>query len=377
MAISTETLTRPLTVSKKIQETDDTYSFVFDIPADLKSTFRYKSGQFISLFLTIKGEEIRRSYSLASTPFVDEDFKITVKRVKNGIASNYLVDEVQVGTVLRATPPAGHFILPDKIEKRHFVFFAAGSGITPVISIIKDVLQVESAKVSLMYCNRNEKSIIFHRELHELNLKYPGRLNFEYALSKPEKPFSGINGRITPAATTEFLKRHNVNADAYTFMCGPEDFMNMVENALDSLGCPKSNRMRELFVSPTPTAAKEADKALQGIPTVELSDDAVYIGDRSAPQTMPKKITVMVNGETTEIDYQDGQTVLEASLEAGLNPPYSCMDGACLACIAKVKSGLVYQNDMGILTEDYIEGGECLTCQARPISNSVKINYDL
>lgn len=376
MAISTETLTRPLKVSKKIQETADTYSFVFEIPDDLKTTFRYKSGQFITLFMQINGEEIRRSYSLASTPFVDQDFKITVKRVDKGVGSNYLIDHVSEGTVLRATPPAGHFILPDKIESRHFFFFAAGSGITPIISIIKDALQADGTKCTLMYCNRDENSIIFHRELHDLNAKYPGRFQFEYALSKPQKAFDGINGRITPAATVDFLKRHGLNKDSYTFMCGPDDFMTMIENALESLGSPKSNRMRELFVSPTPAAAKEADAALSGKPVVELADDAVYIGDKSAPQVLPKKITISVNGETSEIDYTDGQTVLEAALEAGLNPPYSCMDGACLACIAKVKCGLVYQNDMGILTDDYIEGGECLTCQARPISNGIQINYD-
>ncbi len=377
MAISTETLTRPLKVIKKIQETSDSFSFIFEIPDDLKSTFRYKSGQFITLFMQINGEEIRRSYSLASTPFVDSDFKITVKRVDKGVGSNYLIDNVSEGTVLRATPPAGHFILPDKIENRHFFFFAAGSGITPIISIIRDALQADGTKCILMYCNRDENSIIFHRELHDLNAKYPGSFQFEYALSKPIKSFDGLNGRITPAATEDFFKRHKLDKDSYTFMCGPDDFMSMIETALESLGSPKTNRMRELFNSPTPAAAKEADNALQGKGTVELSDDAVYIGDKSAPQVLPKRITVVIDGETKEIDYTDGQTVLEAALEAGLNPPYSCMDGACLACIAKVKSGLVYQNDMGILTEDYIEGGECLTCQARPISNGIKIQYDM
>ena len=372
MTLSSLNLTHPLVVKEKIQETHDCFSFVLEIPSELKSKFTYKAGQFVTFFLQIAGEEVRRSYSLASAPSVDSHFKVSVKRVKGGKGSNFLIDQVLVGQKLATTPPAGIFILPPTItSETHFVFFAAGSGITPIFSLIKELLKTTKNKVSLLYGNRDENSILFHRELHELNHQFSDRFHFDYILSNPLKEYSGLKGRLRAEVVQQFLNSRSMVANqTHAYLCGPEGFMATAEAALELFGLKKEQIHQEAFSLPSAAAQKVTSAA------PSLSDDAVYIGDKSAERVIPKKIEISLQGETHTIDYIDGTTVLESALEAQLSPPYSCMDGACMACVAKVTSGLVYQNDMGILTEDYIEGKECLTCQARPISNQVKINFD-
>lgn len=362
MALSVDKLTKPLKLVKKIQETADTCSLVFEIPPELHSTFKYDAGQFITLFLNLNGEEIRRSYSLASSPDYDQEFKIAVKRVKGGKVSNYLIDQVKEGDVFNVTPPAGLFVLPKVLDDRDFVFYAAGSGITPIISLIKSALKrSKTSRVSLLYCNRDEESVIFYRELKALNAEFAERFHFEIALSQPKKSFDGITGRVSATHVKSFLEFRQIPKHAVHYMCGPEGFMATVEAALELEGYPKSAVIKESFVSPTPAAA----------------DDAVYIGDTSAPMAEPTEIEVTLNGETHVVPYLKGSTVLESLLEAGLNPPYSCMDGACMACMGKVQEGRICQNDMGILMEDHVEAREALTCQARPCTARVKINYDM
>jgi ferredoxin-NADP reductase len=374
MSISTDSLTYPLVVKKKIQETSDTVSFVLDIPPEIRENFRYRAGQFVTFFIQIAGEELRRSYSISSSPAYETDFIVSVKRVKNGKVSNHLIDSVNEGDTLKTTPPAGIFVVPKNQEYRHFIFFAGGSGITPIISIIKDLLKSTNAKCSLLYANRNESSIIFHRQIQELNSHYADRFRFEYALSSPQKPFDGPTGRLTAEMVQNFLKFAGATSNDFAFICGPEGFMATAEATLSMSGFARNQIAREIFVSPSSSSIKSAESTSANL---ILADDAVYIGDKSASQTIPKTIEISVGGETHTIPYINGTTILESALEATLNPPYSCMDGACMACVGKVTCGLVYQNDMGILTEDYIEGKECLTCQARPISDSVKINYDM
>lgn len=363
-------LTHSLKVKKKIEETFDTSSFALEVPDSLREKFKYVPGQFLTLLVTVQGEQLRRSYSISSSPSCDSDLIISVKRVKDGKVSNFLIDHIKEGDTLHCTPPAGIFVVPKSAAIQHFVFFAGGSGITPILSIIKELLLTTSARCSLLYANRNENSIIFHRQLKDLTSKYPERFTIEYVISAPQKEFRGPTGRLTAEIAQDFITRVGALSSRgdFAFVCGPEGFMATAEATLSLSGFSKDQIAREIFVSPLPSASEK---------TLELEDDAVFIGDKGAEKTVPKTIEITLNGETTTIPYQDGTTVLDAALEARLNPPYSCMDGACMACIGKVKSGLVYQNDMGILTEDYIEGGECLTCQARPISNSVKISFDM
>jgi ferredoxin-NADP reductase len=369
MMISTEKLTRQLRLSKKIQETADTFSLVFQIPPELKETFKYDAGQFVTLFLNLNGDDIRRSYSLASSPDCDPDFKISVKRVKGGKVSNYLIDSVKEGDVFNVTPPAGLFVLPKALDGRELVFFAAGSGITPIISLIKSALKRSaSTKVHLLYCNRDEESVIFFRELKSLNAEFHERFSYDLALSQPKKAFDGFSGRLQATQVKTFLSNHKIPKTALHYVCGPEGFMATIEASLELEGYPKSALIKESFASPAPSTAKEYKP--------DAADDAVYIGDPSIAFGETKEIEAVLNGETIKVPYLKGSTVLESLLEAGHNPPYSCMDGACMACMGKIQSGRVYQNDMGILTEDHVEAKECLTCQARPCSAKVKINYD-
>lgn len=373
-------LTHPLKVLQKIQETTDTYSFVLEIPDSLTEKFVYKAGQFVSFFMKINEQEVRRSYSLASAPDVDSHFKVSVKRVPGGLASNYLIDEVNEGDILYTTPPAGLFCLPKDKLAYDFVFFAAGSGITPIISLIKRALhKVPGSNCSLLYANRNENSIIFHRELKELNEKFAGRFRFEYILSQPMKAFDGMTGRLHGPQVHEFLQNIDCSKAAYFYMCGPEGFMNTIESALEIYGVDREHLIKESFytnpqskTNPTTTTGSNTsdNKFLNDL------EGAVLIGDKEVA-AKPQQLSVLLDGENIEIEAKEGQSVLETLLEAGYNPPYSCMDGACMACMGKVTSGLVYQEDMGILTEDNTEIGECLTCQAKPASAKVSISYEI
>lgn len=373
-------LTHPLKVLNKIQETEDTFSFVLEIPDSLTEKFQYKAGQFVSFFMKIKGQEVRRSYSLASAPEVDAHFKVSVKRVKDGLASNYLIDEVNEGDILYTTPPAGLFCMPKDKSAFDFVFFAAGSGITPVISLMKWALhKIPGSQCALLYANRNENSIIFHRELKELNEKFTGRFRFEYILSQPMKTFDGMTGRLHGPQVHQFLEDIDCSKAAYFYMCGPEGFMNTIESALEIYGVDRDHIIKESFyTSPAKTSATPAktDNATGDGSYLSELDGTVLIGDKSTA-AKPKQLSVLLDGEQIEVEAKEGQSVLETLLEAGYNPPYSCMDGACMACMGKVTSGLVYQEDMGILTEDNTEIGECLTCQAKPAAEKVSISYEI
>lgn len=373
-------LTVPLKVQNKIQETADTYSFVLDIPQDLKAKFAYKAGQFVSFFIDINGEQVRRSYSIASCPDVEPELKVSVKRVPGGIMSNYLIDEVHQGDQLETTPPAGLFCLPKDTNANEYVFFAAGSGITPIISLIKSVLHKNSEnKCRLLYANRNEDSIIFYRELKALNEAHHQRFQYEYVLSQPKKDFAGLTGRLHGPDVQDFLKVGHCSQNAYYFLCGPEGFMSTIESALEIYGVERPHIIKESFFTPPVKVAQPANsqKATAGDDSFLRSlDGAVLIGDKDVA-AKPKKIFVELDGENIEVPAKEGQSVLETLLEAGYSPPYSCMDGACMACMGKVTKGLVYQEDMGILTEDNTEVGECLTCQAKPGSDEVSISYEI
>lgn len=378
-------LTHPLKVVRKIDETIDTQSLVLEVPAELKEKFKFKAGQFVTFFMNIQGEDIRRSYSIASSPEMDSDLKVTVKRVSGGKGSNYLLDEVKEGDTLNTTPPAGLFVLPKQSKKKH-VFFAAGSGITPIISLIKTALSsISDSECHLLYANRDENCIIFHRELKSLNEKFHQRFRYEYILSQPKKPFSGLTGRLHGPQVKKFVEDSAVGTDAYFFLCGPDGFMSTIESALEIHGVPRENIVKESFYI-APKIANPATGECKTVASASTSvgdsgyladlKGAVLIGDTSLAEK-PQQLHVELDGEVIEIKAKEGQSVLETLLEAGYNPPYSCMDGACMACMGKVKEGLVYQEDMGILTEDNTEVGECLTCQAKPASKKVSVSYEL
>lgn len=363
MALSKEQLTFPLKVSKKIQETEDTYSFQLEIPESEKDKFSYKAGQFVTFFMNINDQEVRRSYSLSSTP-QDDFFQVSVKRVANGKGSNYLIDQINEGDKLYTTPPSGHFTL-----KQHnfseLTLVAAGSGITPVFSLLQESLSTSDRKVSLIYTSRNEENIIFRKKLEELEKKH---LTFKvtHYLTQPSGSWSGKTGRLDSPSLIELLK--DANKDTEYYLCGPEELMNLTKEVLTRLNIPKEQVHHELFTSPNETTKNDS--------TASINTEGLNIIGESSNLNTPETIEVLLDGETHQVKYNDEDSILEALLGNSLNPPYSCMDGTCMACMGVVTSGTVGQEDLGILTEENIEANECLTCQAKPLSSSVKIDFD-
>jgi ring-1,2-phenylacetyl-CoA epoxidase subunit PaaE len=367
MALSVDQLAKPLKVTQRVQETPEAISLVFEIPDALKSQYTYQAGQFVTFFLTLNGETISRSYSLSSSPLVDQEFKVTIKKVQGGRGSTFLCDQVKVGDTLMTTPPSGHFFKPSLDPKgMHYFLFAGGSGITPVYSIMKTVLAASSLNhVTLVFCNRNESGIIYRKELEQWAQKYPSRLDVVHVLSKPGFDWPGRSGRLERHLITELLEMPSTGPMAREYyLCGPVEFMHLVRNTLVENGVQKEQIKEENFGL---TVHKPRD----------LNDAWTFIGPNPEQAGEgPEKIIAILNGETIEVAAKDGMSILETLLEAGAQPPYSCMDGACMACLGKVQEGRVYQEDPGILTDDNIKGCEALTCQAKPLSRIVKVSYD-
>jgi ring-1,2-phenylacetyl-CoA epoxidase subunit PaaE len=371
MSMNTDLLTKPLKVLKRIQETPEAVSLVLEIPEALKKQFTYTAGQFVTFFLNVNGERLNRSYSLSSSPLMDTEFKVTVKMVTNGRGSTFLCQNVNEGDVLATTPPAGQFFKPS-LEPRgtHYYLFAAGSGITPIFSIMKTVLKASSMNhVTLVFCNRNEESIIYRKEIDQWSKDFSGRLNVIHTLTNPSAKWSGQRGRISHALINEVLNMpaHGPNARE-CYLCGPTEFMQTVKTSLIGNGIDKDLIRIEDF-------GTELHKPSAPSPGVKVESDWTLIGPADFNES-PEKIICELNGETTEIAAKAGQNILETLLEAGLQPPYSCMDGACMACMGKIVEGRVYQEDPGILMEDNIKKCESLTCQAKPLSRIVKVSYD-
>ncbi|MGE0525679.1 MAG: 2Fe-2S iron-sulfur cluster-binding protein [Bdellovibrionales bacterium] len=366
MSLSVDKLCKPLKVIKRIQETPEAVSLVLEIPEPLKTEYAYQPGQFVTFFLTINGERLNRSYSLCTSPLVDNEFKVTVKKVDGGRGSTYLCDHVKVGDVLMTTRPAGHFFKPN-LDSRgtHYFLFAAGSGITPIFSILKTVLTSSPLNhVTLIFCNRNENAIIYRREIEQWAKDHPSRLDVVHTLTKPSVDWTGYTGRLQRTLISEILQMPvSAPASREYYMCGPRDFMNTVRLALLENGVQKEGIREEDF-------AIDLHK-----PGVHVDEGWTFIGPAKGAET-PEKIIAEINGEVTEVEAKVGQSILETLLEAGAQPPYSCMDGACMACMGKIQEGRVYQEDPGILTDDNIANNEALTCQAKPLSRIVKVSYD-
>ena len=366
MSLTVEQLAKPLKVKDRIQETPESVTLVLEIPADLKSKYNYQAGQFVTFFLNVKGEQIARSYSLASSPVTDSDFRITVKKVTGGRGSNFLCDDVKSGDTLMTTPPAGTFFRPSLEPKgMHYFLFAAGSGITPVYSIMKTVLSASPLNhVTLIFGNRTEEAIIYKREIEEWAQKYPTRLDVVHVLSKPSFDWPGRRGRIDRTFLHELLAMpHSGPLTREYYLCGPIEFMHVVRNSLLEYGIKKDLVKEESF-------GVEAHK-----PSPAVNEGWTFIGPATEVE-VPEKIIAEINGETFEIAATEGKSILESLIEHGAQPPYSCMDGACMACLAKIQQGRVYQEDPGILSEDNIANHETLTCQAKPLSRIIKITYD-
>lgn len=335
-----------LKVERVIRETPDACSIVFEIPASLRELFHYRAGQFLTLEVPYNGGLLRRCYSLASSPDTESEHKITIKRVDGGRISNWLHDHVQEGATLNVQAPEGRFVM--RCEADHMVLFAGGSGITPVISIIKSALATTSRKVRLIYANRNADSIIFSAELAELVARYPQRLHVTERLDN-------VDGFLRIADIGRLL---GGRVDGEYFLCGPQGFMNTVESGLLAAGVNGERIHIERFVSLIDKVPAQGDLA-------------------SEAQTgeVPEQVRVELQGKAFDVPYVRGQTLLKAAIDAGLDAPYSCEEGFCGSCTARLLEGQVEMQEDDALTAEEKKKGYVLACQARPTSRTCTIRF--
>lgn len=365
-----------LTIREKRRETEDTVSLILEVPPELKDEFAYTQGQYLTLKFQINGEELRRAYSMSSSPLEDE-LAVTVKRVPGGMASSHIHAHIREGEVIEVMPPQGRFFSELREDQRKtYYLFGAGSGITPLMSILKTVLEREpKSHVFLLYGNRDEENIIFKEQLDQLQKRYAGQLEVEHILSRPKrhKPKSGLSGlfsrgvmtwtgkvgRIDAAVARTFIEAHPPRGDeAEYFICGPGDMNLQLERSLQAQGIDKANIHVEHFSNIVPGEAGKAPAS----PTKE-PDMA--------------RVEVTLDGEQIDVYVPKGKTVLDVLLDEGYDPPYSCTAGACSTCMAKVLQGSVTMDTCLALDEEEVQEGYILTCQSHPTSEALKITYDV
>ena len=329
-----------LRVAEVIEETSDSKSFVFEVPPELAELFSYRSGQFLTFRVEVDGHRIVRCYSLASAPELDARPKVTIKRVDEGRVSNWMNDHVVVGTTLEVMHPAGHFCLRESDSP--ILLFGGGSGITPIISIIKTALKTTSRPVKLLYANRNDQSIIFKEELATLFSQYPDRLELVHRLDD-------VHGFVDASLVVQEV---GPRTDADFYICGPGPFMDVVENALAGLHVDPSQIFIERFESPEGPISSEA---------VDTSGGA--------------RVTIKLDGNETEVEVGEGETILAAARRVGLEAPFACEEAYCGCCMAKVVEGDVEMltNDGGI-DQRQIDQGWVLTCQGI-VKGRARIEY--
>ncbi|MEZ4280404.1 MAG: ferredoxin--NADP reductase [Myxococcota bacterium] len=322
-----------LRVARVIDETADARSLVLEIPDALRERFAYRAGQFLTFRVEVNGQRLVRCYSLASAPGLDPEHKVTVKRIADGRVSNWMNERVAAGDVLEVMQPAGVFCLRDRATP--IVLFGGGSGITPVISILKTALATTRRPVKLVYANRDEASIIFAAELESLRRAHPDRLEIVHRLDV-EHGFVDVDRVVLEVGARK---------DADFYVCGPGPFMDVVEQGLQSLGVAKDQIFIERFTSPEDIAPPATDVDTTG-------------GIR---------VTVKLDGKETVLAMGEGETILAAARRVGLEPPFACEEAYCGCCMAKVVAGQVEMrmNDGGI-DQRQIDEGYILTCQGVP-----------
>lgn len=342
-----------LSIKEVRRETKDAVSILFNIPVELRDFYQFKAGQYVTLKLTLDGTEIRRAYSLCAAPERHE-FRIAVKAVSGGTFSVFANDKLKAGDLLEVSTPEGRFTFePDSGRLRNYLGFAAGSGITPVLSILESVLESEpKSTFVLVYGNKTPEDVMFYQHLHDLQLKYVGRFFVHFVYSKVNVP-GALFGRIDKSVVNFVLNNKHKELDFEKFyLCGPEGMINTVTQVLKERNIKESAIKFELFS--TATDETKADKSPEG----------------------HTKITVLVDGDETTFEMSQKQTLLEAALKQGIDAPYSCQGGICSSCLARVKEGAAVMKKNTILTDSEIEEGLILTCQAHPTSESISIDYD-
>jgi ferredoxin-NADP reductase len=333
----------PLTVVEVVAETADTCSFVLAVPASLEETFRYSAGQFCTFRATIDAEPVVRCYSMSSSPDVGDPLTTTVKRVPAGRMSNWMVDALRAGDVIDVMSPAGLFVLHDRPPETPIVAFAGGSGITPVISIIKTALATTDRPLLLVFANRSRDAVIFDDELARLEAASGGRLEVHHHLD--------TEAGFLDAVRCAELVGERAHADFY--VCGPGPYMDVVEGGLAIIGVPADRLFIERFVVPEDPA-----------------------GATAASDAVTEELVVKLKRASTTLAYRAPDTVLESARRGGLRPPSQCESGSCATCMAHLDEGTVRMRVNNALTPEEVADGWILTCQSLPTSAKVVVSYD-
>ncbi|MBK9285939.1 MAG: 2Fe-2S iron-sulfur cluster binding domain-containing protein [Sphingobacteriaceae bacterium] len=341
------------------RETADAVSILFDVPPVLQIPYQYKHGQYITLKMNINGEELRRSYSICTSPYSENELRVAVKAVKDGRVSSYLNSQLKVGDAVEVMTPMGNFYTPlNGSSKKNYVLFAGGSGITPMASILKSILYVEKqSSITLIYANKNEASTIFKKEIDSLQAQHK-QLHVIYVFETPETKISDLQtGIITQEKATALLKNFNCTAADEYFICGPGPMMENAKLALEALKMSKEKIHIEYF-----TAVAEA------VQKAEQSDSGAHV---------KSKITILQYGIETKFDLEtNGSSILDAAIDAGVDAPFSCKGAVCCTCRAKVLEGKVKMDANFALTDSEVADGYVLTCQAHPLTEKVVVDYD-
>lgn len=350
----------PLTVADVQHETRDTIAVTFAVPPDLRESYRYTQGQYLTLRTRIDDEEVRRSYSICSA-VQDNTLRVAIKRTQGGLFSSWAQEALRAGAVIDVMPPMGNFNLPLSPDNRNsYLAFAAGSGITPMLSIIKTTLLTEPhSTFTLFYGNRASSTVIFKDALAELKDAYLDRFRLVYVMSREQQDIELFNGRITGEKCEEFF-RYWVSLEDIdaAFICGPEQMMLEVSAALQAGGMPKDRIKFELFAASAPKRQK-AELALP------------LEGDQDC------EVTLIIDGNHLSFTMEkDKESVLDAALRQGIDMRYSCKAGVCSTCRCKVVDGKV-DMDANYALEDYeVARGFALSCQSFPVSDKVVMDFD-
>lgn len=349
-------------VAEVYKETSDCTVITFNIPENLRDEFSYKQGQYLTLRKIINGEDVRRSYSLCSSP-IDNQWKVAVKQIPGGVFSTFANTELKAGDMLQVMPPQGKFYVEiDPKGQKNYLAFAAGSGITPMLSIIKTHLALEpNSTFKLFYLNRTVKSIIFKEEIEQLKNKYLQRFNVFYFLTKEQRDIEFLNGRFTAEKIQILTKTFiDINDTADCFICGPEDMIFLIRDELEAAGLPKENIHYELFFS--------GDKKASNAHIAEVLEKKVEGTD----------VTIVDGGKEFHFIMEDEyDNILDGALAAGADLPFACKGGVCSTCKCRVVEGSVEMKINYALSGHEVASGLVLSCQAVPTTEKVVVDFDV
>ncbi len=349
-----------LSVKSVHSETEDSVVVSFDIPDELHEEFSFVAGQYLTLETSLNEEKVRRSYSLCSAPF-EEEWKVAIKKVESGKFSTYANMDLKAGDTLKVLGPEGNFKLNTKKDNQnHYVAFAAGSGITPILSMIKSVLKEESkSRFTLFFGNRNVDTIIFRNELEDLKNKYLSRLSVHHVLSKEKLGSPLFFGRIDAQKCNRFSSVFfDPKRVSGFYLCGPSKMIFDIRDELTNLEVDSSNIHFELFTTDDIKVEKKVE-------------------ERSFDPTTESKVTIVLDEESFDMPLAyGGLSVLDAALAAGADLPYACKGGVCSTCKAKITEGEVVMDVNYALESDEVENGFVLTCQSHPRTSTLTVNFD-